>query len=129
MVLHATPVDILKLLLLCTNGTFDICSVGRPIVLSSVFMVEYELQRNAGLSRYLIQGQNLTEPRGKNPSDAEAPKDNNQRARDTSNDRAVLEFLLLKLHSFREAWITLSKRARFQCKCGCCTDHDLSHHH
>jgi serine-protein kinase ATM len=109
MALHATPVDILKLLLLCTNGTFHICSVGRPIVLSSVFMVEYELQRNAGLSRYLIQGQNLTEPRGEAPSDADAIKDNKQRARDTSNDRAVLEMLLIKFQSFREAWITLSK--------------------
>jgi serine-protein kinase ATM len=109
MALYATPIDILKLLLLCTNGTFHVCFVGRPIVLSSVFMVEYELQRNAGLSRYLIQGQNLTKPRREAPSEADAFEDNDQRARDTNNDRAVLEILLMKLQSFREAWITLSK--------------------
>jgi serine-protein kinase ATM len=109
MALHATPVDILKLLLLCTDGKILIHSVGRPIVLSSVFMVEFELRRNAGLSRYLIQGQNLPEPRGDAPSNADGLKDDNQRARDTSNDRAVLEMLLMKLQNFREAWITLSK--------------------
>ena len=76
---------------------------------SPVFIAAYQVQQNAGLSQYLIQGQAPLKMGAEAPSDGYEVKSGGQRTRDKSNDHAVIEILLLKLQNFKEAWIALSK--------------------
>jgi serine-protein kinase ATM len=107
--LYATPATILKLLLLCTNVQIQLFCVTRRAISSSAFIAAFEVHRNAGLTRYLIQGQAPPKKQAENPSETGMFPANDRRGRETSNDHAVLEMLLLKLQNFREAWIALTK--------------------
>ncbi len=108
MALYGTPLAILKLLLLCTNAQIKLWSVDRRVVSSSVFIAAFDQHQNAGLSQYLAQGQVPLEGAETSPG-ACLMKDDDRVARDANNDRAVLEMLLMKFHSFREVWTALSK--------------------
>jgi serine-protein kinase ATM len=108
MALHATPLAILKLLLLCTNTQMPLRCANCGVVSSPVFIAAFERHRNVGLCRYLIQGE--TPPKTQmNIPDESISKADDRRARETNNDHAVVEMLLMKLQSFKDAWIALSR--------------------
>lgn len=81
----------------------------RNIISSPVFIAAFEMHRNAGLSQYLIQAHNSPiETAGTSPHEGML-KEDHRIARDTTNDQAVVEMVLMKIQHFKEAWIALSK--------------------
>lgn len=106
---HATPSAILNLLLMCTNTPIQLCHMERPVVLSPVFVAAFQIHRDAGISRYLIEGQTPPETRAENSPALDTVGDGDHRARDMSNDSAIIDLVLMKLQMFREAWIALLK--------------------
>jgi serine-protein kinase ATM len=72
-------------------------------------MAAFELHQNAGLSQYVFQGLIPAKSLEVNSSDSFSLNDDVGKLRDTKNDHAVVEMLLVKLQHFREAWATLSK--------------------
>lgn len=107
--LHATPAALLKLLLLCTNARIPFSYEDRSVISSSVYTAAFEQHRNAGLSQYLIEGRIPPKASLGTPCRASTSIGEDQHARNTINDHAVVEMLLLRLQGLKEAWILLTK--------------------